>query len=355
MNWLAGLIDRVAAQSTTDWTFVERLPDPGLGIADRAIEPDECYIEIFVESLRLKQARRLATAFHGVVYLFARLSQQGDEDAEMAAVSKPAKLAELDSTNLDRVITVSSQMMGAVPWRGGTLGLELGLFSVKKGNLLSPLIDYVTRVSAQGGISFIGQVKPFLPLITEGMDLIAGQTSDSVIEVALDTDMALSESRLCAIVAVPKGGINTAKLTLDPSDRKLLIDGRPLEEGYCVFSIRRSDKKADYGAIPELKAAFGALRSAIAANDTAQSERALAAFRRSVIISSDLIPADKNRLIEKATALHAAALGSGPIAVGRAETAILDVGASELADLDLYDETGSGGPDGKESRGTGSW
>ena len=47
------------------------------------------------------------------------------EDAELAAGSKPAKLAELDAANLDRVITVSSRMMGAVPWRGGTLGLEL--------------------------------------------------------------------------------------------------------------------------------------------------------------------------------------------------------------------------------------
>ncbi|MGO7165510.1 hypothetical protein AB9F47_00430 [Rhizobium leguminosarum] len=354
MNWLASLVEQIASRKTTDWTFVERLPDPGLGIAERPIESDECYIEIFVESLRLKQARRFATAFHGVVYSFARLSQEAAEDAEMAAVSKPAKLAELDGANLDRVITVSSQMMGAVPWRGGSLGLELGLFSVKKGNLLSPLIDYVARVSAQGGISFIGQVKPFLPLITEGMDLIAGQTQDSVIEVALDTDMALSESRLCAVIAVPKGDIDTTKLTLDPRDRKLLMGGRPLEEGYCVFSIRRSDKKTDYGAIPEIKAAFTALKSAIAANDTQQSESALTSFRRSVILCSDLIPRDKNRLVEKATALRDAALGSGPIAVGRGKEGGEDIGASELADLDLYDESPSK-PGGNDGSPVGPW
>jgi hypothetical protein len=54
--------------------------------------------------------------------------------------------------------------------------LELGLFSVKKGNLLSPLLNYVARVSDIGGVSFIGQIKPFLRLITEGMDAIAGRT-----------------------------------------------------------------------------------------------------------------------------------------------------------------------------------
>ncbi|TPJ21620.1 hypothetical protein [Mesorhizobium sp. B2-8-3] len=354
MGWLTRLSERIAGKPTTDWTFVERLPDPGLGVAGNPIEPDACYIEIFVESLRLKQARRLATAFHGVVYSFVRLSQDGTEDAEMAAVSKPARLAELDSANLDRVITVSSQMMGALPWRGGTLGLELGLFSVKRGNLLSPLIDYVTRVSAQAGISFIGQVKPFLPLITEGMDLIAGQTQDSVIEVALDTDMALMESRLCAIVAVRKGQIDTSQLTLDPNDRKLLLNGRPLEEGYCVFSIRRSDKKADFGAIPEVKAAFAALKATIASNDEAQARSALAAFRRTVVISSDLISLDKTRLIEKATALYGAALGSGPIPAGRGG-ALVDLGATELADLDLYDEASSEGPARNDPRGAGPW
>jgi hypothetical protein len=238
------------------------------------------------------------------------------------------------------VITVSSQMMGAVPWRGGTFGLEFGLFSVKKGNLLSPLVDYVARVSEQGGISFIGQVKPFLPLITEGMDLIAGQSQDSVIEVALDTNMALTESRLCAIVAVPRGTIDVSRLTLDPNDRKLLLDGRPLEEGYCVFSIRRSEKKADFGAIPEIKASFVALKEAIS-RDKAQAETALAAFRRTVIVSSDLITIDKNRLIEKARIMQEAAFGAGPIAVGRGDHPV-DPDAIELADLDLYDEAGSG-------------
>lgn len=345
MGWFSDFIKGVTAQKAVDWTFIESLPDPGLGIAGNAIERDQCYVEIFVESLRLKQARRFATQFHGAVYSFFRLSQEGKEDAEIASVSKPAKLADLDGANLDRVITVSLQMMGAVPWRGGTFGVELGLFSVKKGNLLSPLLDYVTRVSEQGGISFIGQVKPFVPLITSGMDLIAGQTQDAVIEVALDTNMTVKESRLCAVVAVPKGQIDTSKITLDPKDRKLLLDGSPLEEGYCVFSIRRTDQKADYGAIPEINAAFASLNAALRANEEAQAKTALAVFRRTVLLSSDLISSDRNRLIEKATELHNLVLGKsvGPIGVSRKGPAV-DVRASELADLDLYDLRKAGAP-----------
>ncbi|MGO8455295.1 hypothetical protein ACC779_36250 [Rhizobium ruizarguesonis] len=335
--WLNKTIEAIRGEKTTDWTFVDRLPDPGLAdVPLVSIKPDEAYIEIFVESMRLKQARRFGTGFHGLVYLFARLSQEGAEDADLAAVSKPAKLAELDASNLDRVITVSDRMMGAVPWRGGSLALELGLFSVKKGNLLSPLLDYVARVSEVGGISFIGQVKPFLPLITQGMDLIAGQTQDAAIEVAIDTTLTLNESRLCAIVGMPKGSLGDAKLTLDPSDRKLLCDGRPLEEAYCVFSIRGTDQKADYGAIPELKASWAELRSAIQSNDRTRADNSLGAFSRAVLVSPDLINRDKERLVAKAKQLLASAFPKGPAPVSR-KVSLSEIGKAELSVLRLYD------------------
>jgi hypothetical protein len=61
-------------------------------------------------------------------------------------------------------------------WRGGNLNVELGLFAVKSGNLLTPIVDFLSEISNAAGISFIGQAKPFLPLISKGMDLIAGQT-----------------------------------------------------------------------------------------------------------------------------------------------------------------------------------
>ena len=99
--------------------------------------------------------------------------------------------------------------MGAVPWRGGDLGLELGLFSVKSGNILTPIVNFVSKVSEVAGISFVGAVKPFLPLITEGMDLIAGQPNDVKLEVGVDTNLALSHPMACAIIAAKQGSFDT--------------------------------------------------------------------------------------------------------------------------------------------------
>ncbi|HEX8254625.1 MAG TPA: hypothetical protein VF846_15890 [Thermoanaerobaculia bacterium] len=300
MGWFRSFYERIKGAPPTDMTLVQSVPAPGLTFTGATIKPDECYVELYVESLRLTKARKLATTFNGVVYSFVSISREGDVQAQLAAVSKPQRLTQLDDKSLDKVITVSKQMMGPVPWRGGVFGLELGLFSVKTGNLLSPVLDYVTKVSTAAGVSFVGAVKPFLPLITAGMDLIAGQTADTAIEVGIDTDITVTTSGVHAIIDAPKGQIDTSKLSVDPADNKLLLNGKPFEYGYCVFSIRRADQKTDYGEIPELKARYAAFQKAIVDNKINDAKEALTAFRLAAVASPDLISSDARRLVAKA-------------------------------------------------------
>ncbi len=189
--------------------------------------------------------------------------------------------------------------MGPTAFRGGPVSLELGLFSVKSGNLLSPILDYVTKVSSTAGISYVGAIKPFVPLITEGMDMIAGQQQDTALEVGVDTDINLTSSCVAAIIAKPKGEIDTTTLTLD-QDCKLMSGTLPLDCGYAVFSIRRTQQKSDYGEIPELKEKYSAIQLAIKQNNEKEAKDALTAFRLTTIASPDLIPSDARKLVEKA-------------------------------------------------------
>ncbi len=336
MGWLSNLINKIVGVAPTDWTLVETLQDPGLEIAGKAVVSDKCYVELYVESLRLAKARRFATTFHGVVYCFASLARTGSNRAELASVTKPKNLAAMNSDDLDRVITVSKRVMGAMPWRGDPLGLELGLFSVKSGNLLTPLVDYISKISGKAGISVVTQLDPFLPLITEGLDMIAGQTSDTEIELAIDTDMSLTESRLCALIAIPKGKINLADLAVDEKDRKLLHKGQALNAAYCVFSIRRNDRNPDWGEIPALQKAYADFNRAIISGKRKEAEEALAGFNRQLIICPDLISTDKNRLKAKAREdLIAAFPGGGQSAEENAQK--LFEGRT-LSDLNLYDD-----------------
>lgn len=337
MGWLEGLIDRIAGESPTDWFLVDDLLDPGLDIAGKSMLPDQCYIELYVESLRLAKARRFTTAFNGLVYSFAELSRSGHDRIELASLTKPQNLADIDSKNLDRVITVSKRTMGAMPWRGGPLSLELGLFSVKSGNILGPLVDYVTKVSEKSGISAAVKLDPFLPLITEGLDIIIGQKQDTEIELAINSDINLTESRLCAIVALPKNELNESQLSIDRVDRKLLLNGKPLDAGYCVFSIRYSDRNPDWGAIEALKTAYADFNQAILSGKHKDAEEALAGFNRQVVVCPDLIDSDKERLRAKVKQALIDAFPGGGQSADITDIRKRFEGRS-LSDLNLYDD-----------------
>jgi len=266
------------------------------------------------------------------VYSFVSLAREGEAKASLSAISKPEKLTELDKDSLDRVITVSKQMMAPAAYRGGPISLEFGLFSVKSGNLLTPIVDYITRVSSTAGISYVGAIKPFLPLLTEGMDLIAGQREDTALEVGIDMDIELSTGCVAAIIALPKDSIDTSRLSLD-SDRRLLLDGKSLDCGYAVFSLRSTLQKHDYGEIPELRNRFAALVAAINNAKRKDALDALAAFRLATVASPDLVSADAKALYKKAKSKYDDAFPPGGIADKSAAPDISEA----LSDIGLYD------------------
>jgi hypothetical protein len=52
-------------------------------------------------------------------------------------------------------------------------------------------------VSAQAGIAVATTDPRFTPLVTEGLDMIAGQTEGTVIELAIDSDVAWPRAPIC--------------------------------------------------------------------------------------------------------------------------------------------------------------
>jgi hypothetical protein len=332
MGWLGDFLKSIVGQESVDMVFVRDVG--GAAAAGGALVEDECYVEFYVNSLRLRNVRKFATRFDGVVYSFVTLPSEGDVKIKVPSVSKPANLEQLDPGGLNKVITVNKQMMGAVPWRGGPMLLELGLFSVKAENLVKGVLDFVTDIANTAGISFVGKITPFAPLITKGMDLLAGQSKEVGLEVGLDTALELTQPGTHAIIAVPKGGaVDTSKLTVDPSDQKLLLSGQPLQQGYCVFSIRKTDQKADFGEIPELKEKYAAVMAAIRSGKADEAQQALTAFRLATIASPDLISDDAKRLVARAKQKVDDAFGGGGVS-----ESLVDASKplERLADVDLY-------------------
>ena len=335
MGWFAKFMSTVEGAQARQLTYVPVVPaDPAVvpGLAD-PFTPGDCYVELYLESLRLSQARRFATKFSGVVYSFVTLARQGDASAKLAAVSKPQRLLEIDAAAIDSVITVSKQLMAPTPYYGGPISLEIGLFSVKSGNMVSSVIDYVSKVSAIAGISSVGAVAPFLPLLTEGMDLIAGQQADTALEVGLDTDQVPDTTCLSAIIDCESGSLDPTELSVN-SDRHLFYRGRDIGRGYALFSLRASKTKPDFGELPDLRARYADFQSQLRSGDKSKARDALTAFRLTAIASSDLILADAQRLASLARQRFDAAF---PIEGGViSETFIGRLPKEDLSAIGLY-------------------
>jgi hypothetical protein len=125
-------------------------------------------------------------------------------------------------------------------------------------------------------------------------------------------------------------------VTIDTTDHKLLLDGAPLNAAYCVFSIRMNDRNEEWGSIPPLEQAYAEFTKAIGSGKRKEAQDALAGFNRQLIISPDLIPADKNRLKKKADADLRDAFPGGGQSATRSRLARFE--NRVLFDLNLYDD-----------------
>lgn len=330
MGLLREIWDKISKQESVDMILVQDV-DGKSGAA--AFVDNECYVELYVHSLRLRNARKFTQKYDGIVYSFVTLAYLGQPKVKIPAVSKPDNLVQLDAGAISKVITFNKLMMGAIPWRGTPMLLELGLFSVKGGNLLSPVVDFVTEISSAAGISFVGKIMPFAPLISKGVDILAGQTSDVALEVGIDTAFQVGKPGTHAIIADPKDDkIDVKKLSLDPADGKLLYEGEPLRPSYCVFSIRSTTQKADFGEIPELKEKYAAFHATLQNLVEEDAKVALAAFRVAALTSPDLIRSDAKRLVALAEETMADVFGGGQVS---ANTKALRA-ATTLGQLPLY-------------------
>ncbi|KQQ20657.1 hypothetical protein ASF48_08560 [Rathayibacter sp. Leaf299] len=299
MSWFGDLLKRASTTAPTDWTFLRDLADPGSDVADKAFVTDEHYVEVWIESARLEAGRRWFSRFSATVYSSVTLATEGAESAHALGMHTPSE--ELQKDDRDRVLLVSKRVLPAVPWRGGVLDLELGLFSVNHGDLITPVLKYVTSVASKAGISVAVAVDPFVPLVTEGLGIIAGQTSETQVEIGLDTSLPLTKSGYYAVVAAPRTDIGDRSLVIDPDDMRLEFpDGERLAAGYCVFSIRRVEQNSEWASIPDLKKSWASIATAVVEREQARAYDALDNFRSVLAFDPNLVQKDKDALLRKA-------------------------------------------------------
>jgi hypothetical protein len=262
------------------------------------VKANASYINVHLKSMRIVNVRNGFKTFYPVVHSFISLKYLGNSDAEFNVVTTPNQLAELDSSNLDRIISINKRLLGPTPYRGGDVLFDIGLFSVKSGDLSKPFLSLLTDMSNIAGVSFLGKALPFVDPISKGVDLLVGNTSAVELEVGISTDNSQLIIGYYVLIADDKQNVQRDKLFIDPSDFKLTDDkGTPFRSHpYLVLSISTSDKKEDWFDIPELAAAYKKLQDNVRSGDINAAKDSLTIFKRFVLTSNDLLSRDAKEI-----------------------------------------------------------
>jgi hypothetical protein len=111
---------------STQWTYLELPRD-----AESApVEPETSYLSVFLRTAYVVDVRRGLRRFHGAVNSSITLPARSGGDAQFIATLAPTSLQDVAPGSADRFIQVNRRLAGPVPYVGGDVEAEVGLFSV---------------------------------------------------------------------------------------------------------------------------------------------------------------------------------------------------------------------------------
>jgi hypothetical protein len=312
-----GFWDTVMHKKSDDWTYLEltedQVPD---GMGHESIASDSAYVSVTLNSMRVRDVRRGLKKFYGAVHSWSSVAHLGEGRAEFQVVSTPAELKDADPQNIDRVISMDKVLLGPVPYRGGTLDFEIGLFSVASQELVGPFLDMLEGMSKAAGVTFVSAARPFIQPLADGIALLTGTSKDTALEVGLAKQWAPTTGHY-VVMRAPKGSVGLGDVQMSQDQKLAYRDGRPVEDfPYVVFSISAARERPNWIEIPELKKSYDDLNAEIRKGKMQDATEAFTAFRRAALTSPDLLLPDAQAISEKVDAYVKQVLEAGQTSGG---------------------------------------
>lgn len=251
------------------------------------------YVSINLKTMRVVNVRKGLSKFYGAVHSSISIPHRGSGTAQFRVLTTPEKLRELDGGNIDKVISTNIPLLGPIPYHGGKLELELGLFSVKAADLTAPVLSLLTNISKLSGVAFMGSAIHYLDPLKQGIEILTGNSEHTVLEIGLSTTWDKLVTGNYVIMRVSKDEINEDELHLDKDFRLMDNTGKSVRDyPYLVFEITSTQHRYDFFNIPEIGTAYKAIQSELAKGKKDDAIDALRVFKRVVLLSNDLIYSD---------------------------------------------------------------
>ena len=265
--------------------------------AGTLVAPESAYLRLYLTAMRIAAARDRGQTFYGSVTSTCNVVSRGGQPAELVAVSAPSALSGVDPKHLERVVIGTVPLVDAVPYRGGDLDLEIGLFAFPGSYLLGPYLDFLGDVAtvASAFLSPAGALASatLLPSARKGLDLLFGAAAGARLEIGLAHTWAAPVTGYYAVVQAPRppGGFRVG------ADARLLgADGSEVRAPYLVLRLDAQTERHNWTAIPAVAAAYKAVGDAAERGDLKGAQWALESFKRVVLFSPDLLEVDCKRL-----------------------------------------------------------
>ncbi|MGA8030074.1 MAG: hypothetical protein WB992_23250 [Bryobacteraceae bacterium] len=268
------------------------------------IEPDTAYLNIFLRSARIVNVRIGLKRFYGVVHSYMSVPHRS-QTAQFNAVTTPSELKNVDSSNLDRVVQTRYRLVGPVPYAGGDVDMEMGLFSIAEADLAAPYLSLLESLSKAAGVSFISTALPFAAPILEGVKLLTGSEKDCL-EIGISETQPRLQQGYRVVMRAPKNQVSLSELRMDPSDCRLLDkNGRSIADyPYMVFEVRAEARRSDWFEIPELGKAYARVQEAVRENRRRDADAAVDMFQRIAKTCNDLTTGDAELIANKVKSMY---------------------------------------------------
>ena len=298
MGWWSDIF----TQRAEDWLYHEfqSAQVPGQ-VPSVTLQSGESYLSITLKSMRVVDVRKGLSKFYGAVHSFISVPHRSGKVAQFHVLTTPANLKNVDASRIDRVIQMNQPLLGPIPYRGGSLELELGLFSIKAADLAAPFLSVLEGLSKAAGVSYVSAALPFVGPIKDGINLLTGGSDDSILEIGIAKNFQPVKTGYFCVMRAPKAHTNATGWKVDAHDFRLIDEnGSPIGEyPYMVWQIDASPKREDWFLIPELAEPYKVLQEDVKKGKIDLVKESLIVFKRAVLTCNDLVTADATKLAAK--------------------------------------------------------
>ena len=252
------------------------------------------YLFVRLNSMHIVNVRKGLTTYYAAVNSNITIAHKSGNDASFNVVTSPNKLKELNANHVENVLSVNIPLLGPIPYQGGGMSIELGLFSIKSSDLTKPYLSLLSKLSAAAGVSFISTALPLANLIKDGISTVAGGDQ---LEIGLSTKSDPVKTGYFALIQATSNELDLNEVVL--SKDYLLFDKaqKPIVDySYLVYQVYTKPAREDWFNIPELKQAYKKLEDAIHQKTQTAIKETLMAFKVATYTSHDLIFKDAEKI-----------------------------------------------------------